>query len=918
MPIHGNSYDLPMTQEDIDILIFKYAMKLLYKSKIPPDNNNIDFEKNHALIDAIVELSYADLRKHKRPVFLLSNLCRLLIKKADYKAFHYCFSISHKLSIFNTKNNESWYAFNLYKGVSQIGINLVELGVAKVLRSLSASSGVDLCPVDKSLGYWAIACGAIHLQDLRMAYSFSRKWLSTARKGGLPNEVFRANIVMHLLNLLYGEKGTYNEGLNHLLAKAPKEWIPVTNYFRKWTDALLSNECINTNCLLPYNEPLPLLIGLKWMGLNTEYNDSPDASFSFLCRIRQTCCNMSAFNTLSTETIQQYASHLARWELPVPLSQIEEYMRLKNAHIYSEFVLNRVIGRHRAVSLFSKSKNKSSVTISNDAIVLTMDIRRFSSLCEQYSPEEMFRIINPLFRIINERMENAGGTVLEFVGDCVVVAFNTFIDQKSEILNILSTAVNCLRHVRIHGALSLRSGLPYPKIGIGIAQGTVGIGYVGGLSRCHLTLIGNAINLSARIESETKDSPTSILVSRSCFSENDPDIWAAPEKVNFSFRDLSTRPIKNMQRVHLYGVAPLLPYQVDFVPIGFVAKSEMGVVYIDTGNADEPGIIDHHHPNCISNSACELLLSKPGLLLEHIANAEDSEIEFRPHLFPDIDCATTLFSALELMAPKNYQRCDFLKRLAKYVSDIDQGKIYDVEKIQNSLYGIFMAHQSFTLIKHNQQVSSGSDDEETVHYKLLMSGMRVIDCAAFIMSIDESTRFENVFSNYPQWFSLERSEIEKDRGLYEADFCHPKSCIITAKICFKPKNEKKEVLGLWLHNPKSIFFKFWARSNYMTSAGNPLSFLVVDWSKPGNNRYVISVDPESGSNLMGIGEVLEDREKKKRKIMNKQRPVHPIRHPADNSDPWYFGQGHGYTIIDSPRMGTILSVDEIKEIIGNW
>ncbi len=70
--------------------------------------------------------------------------------------------------------------------------------------------------------------------------------------------------------------------------------------------------------------------------------------------------------------------------------------------------------------------------------------------------------------------------------------------------------------------------------------------------------------------------------------------------------------------------------------------------------------------------------------------------------------------------------------------------------------------------------------------------------------------------------------------------------------------------------------------------------------------------------LYGLGQTLERHETQKRRQLGKNRPVHPIRYPADNSDPWYFGQGHQYTIIDSPWEGTVLTAQEVQQIHTQW
>jgi hypothetical protein len=84
-------------------------------------------------------------------------------------------------------------------------------------------------------------------------------------------------------------------------------------------------------------------------------------------------------------------------------------------------------------------------------------------------------------------------------------------------------------------------------------------------------------------------------------------------------------------------------------------------------------------------------------------------------------------------------------------------------------------------------------------------------------------------------------------------------------------------------------------------------------------RVVISVDPHSKFILPYLGYELEKAETLKRKSLGKERTGKPRfeKEYCDNEDPWYDGRGHGFTIVDSPRNGTILEYGEIIEITRN-
>jgi hypothetical protein len=86
---------------------------------------------------------------------------------------------------------------------------------------------------------------------------------------------------------------------------------------------------------------------------------------------------------------------------------------------------------------------------------------------------------------------------------------------------------------------------------------------------------------------------------------------------------------------------------------------------------------------------------------------------------------------------------------------------------------------------------------------------------------------------------------------------------------------------------------------------------------------VLSVTPESGASLRGLGALLDRAEADRRRqrhgvddraIEPKTRAPLPPRPGYDNADPWYDGRAHGYTIVDAPRSGTVLTADEIDDV----
>jgi class 3 adenylate cyclase len=866
----------------------------------------------------LLNLPASDLGRHADALSLLTSICRLLIQLGDRQSLDCAITLSYRLHHIERQHNWLYPTSDLYRGISQIGIGDTITGTRSVWKALQKMLGDEVFLLERCLGYWALVSAAIRQKDLRLAARFTTVWLLTAEENGLGPEAFRARLVLLLIRLLIGNEDQCPKELESLSSEVPVEWQDVVGFLQEWAK-MLRREGDILPLSFSIQEPLPLLLGLDWLGTGAANRGASSEGFSNLCALRRRFCNLLAVsNDVSAEALLDYAARLVEWELLKPLRQVEVVLKEKSPVDFYKFMMNRILGKWAFEQISYETSVNADVAKVENAIVLRMDVRGSSALGERVDPESIFGIISPICKIMNEAVEGAGGMVLEFTGDGFNAVFNTFPGQNSRIITILWHTIRALNRITMRNLLNSPglaacdyqvSGPLEINVGIGINQGPLAVGYFGGLSRCCLTIQGETINAAAHIESLTKQLPGTVLISKSCFDNQEPDVWTEPMEVNFSVRDMRQHRIKNISKpVHLFSVSPLLSHWIDFVPMGFVAHPEEGVVYIDTGNSGEPGIIDHHYVGNEAKSACALLVQKPELLLGHIQGITPSQIEFRLHTIPDLDCAATLYAARELM--EGSPREGLLKKLADYVCLIDQGMLPFPESLADSLYGVFLAHRHLVEKRHGRQVTDRM---------LLEAGIRVVDAAFYLMEKNEyGAEFAQIFQFEPRWFAQERSFLKGDRTRYQEDLkARSRTYQASTGGCAEP------VTGLWADHPQSILFKFWARNDPGAPGGKGYPFLAVDWSKPSSegkttNRFVISVDPGSQRHLQGLGEILEACESKKREELGQQRPIHPIRYPSDNSDPWYFGQGHEFTIIDSPHEGTVLTPEEVQRIHAEW
>jgi class 3 adenylate cyclase len=140
-----------------------------------------------------------------------------------------------------------------------------------------------------------------------------------------------------------------------------------------------------------------------------------------------------------------------------------------------------------------------------EVTVMFVDIRDFTPFAEANSAEDTVSRLNALFEIVVPAVVDAGGHVNKFLGDGALAVFGAPNDLADHADAAVSAAVVIHRLVaeRFGGAL---------RIGIGINTGKVIAGTIGGGAKLEFTLIGDTVNVAARVEQLTKTTDDAILL----------------------------------------------------------------------------------------------------------------------------------------------------------------------------------------------------------------------------------------------------------------------------------------------------------------------------------------------------------------------------------------------------------------------
>ncbi len=153
------------------------------------------------------------------------------------------------------------------------------------------------------------------------------------------------------------------------------------------------------------------------------------------------------------------------------------------------------------------------------ATVLFSDIRSFTTLTESLGPQGTVSLLNEYFTIMVDILQSEEGMLDKFIGDAMMAAFGLPVAHDDDEDRAVRTAIKMIRHLDAWNAERVRKDLIPVHIGIGLNTDTVVCGNIGSPKRMDYTLIGDGVNLAARLESACKQYAAKILISEHTYDK---------------------------------------------------------------------------------------------------------------------------------------------------------------------------------------------------------------------------------------------------------------------------------------------------------------------------------------------------------------------------------------------------------------
>jgi len=366
------------------------------------------------------------------------------------------------------------------------------------------------------------------------------------------------------------------------------------------------------------------------------------------------------------------------------------------------------------------------------------------------------------------------------------------------------------------------------------------------------------------------------------------------------------------------------------------------ILYLDVGQDLRVGVLDHHQFDTFHASAARLVVRYPHYVRQAVNPYNDDNLTFVVHRRPDLDAVAAAALALEVLEKEpDYAAL----RLAEYVNLVDSGS----QGISRN--NIFSLYSAFAQIMHNIMEEWGidplADDHDSENESKRLEGWNAamesgIKLVQYVLEkhrkdqepIDKIDAFKcpHCLSKRDRKFVIQ--DLERYKKKLEDPYC--KKRIMPLQLP-QVVGGLKTVKALIIRNVQGpdipdrvLFFKDWARSDVDNNAqeeGFNCTCVIEEEAIGDKAECWIAVKPNTGINLRGLGQQLEEFEVKKRLEMEDSDSrwleletgvTLLARKGFDNPDPWYDGRGHNYTIVQTPNEGTVLDSDEVEAILSNY
>ena len=187
------------------------------------------------------------------------------------------------------------------------------------------------------------------------------------------------------------------------------------------------------------------------------------------------------------------------------------------------------------------SENPQAMALNSEnkeMTVLFSDVRNFTTISEGLAPKELTALMNEYLTPMTGIIFKHRGTIDKYMGDAIMAFWGAPLDDPDHARNALNAAMAMLLELRAIQQRFRDKGWPAIRIGVGLSTGNMSVGNMGSEFRQAYTVMGDAVNLGARLEGLTKTYGVALIVSEATRN-------AVPE---YAYRELDRVRVKGKDK----------------------------------------------------------------------------------------------------------------------------------------------------------------------------------------------------------------------------------------------------------------------------------------------------------------------------------------------------------------------------------
>ncbi len=187
---------------------------------------------------------------------------------------------------------------------------------------------------------------------------------------------------------------------------------------------------------------------------------------------------------------------------------IESRRERQLARLFGQYVPHEIVEE-----MSRKGGSYSLEGESRQMTVLFSDIEGFTSISEQFEPRQLTKLMQFCLTPLTEEIHEQRGTIDKYIGDAIMAFWGAPLNDPEQAWHAVQSALKMVARLKILEDEFRTRGWPPLQIRIGINTGIMSVGNMGSKFRMSYTVLGDAVNLAARLESAAKQYSVPIVIS---------------------------------------------------------------------------------------------------------------------------------------------------------------------------------------------------------------------------------------------------------------------------------------------------------------------------------------------------------------------------------------------------------------------